>query len=302
MKWSSLKYLTKQGILSLRANSLMTIAGIGVLTICLMITGAAALFTLNVDSLIDYLGSQNETVVYLDPYASDGEMGDVYDEILAVEGVAAAQFVSKADVLSTYSGYLEEYAEVWESFETDNPFKANYRVTVEDLTRIEEITAQLAIIDNVVSVSAPIEMSSIFVDVQNVVTVTGYILVAVLAAVSVVVISNTIRLTVYARRKEINIMKYVGATNAFIRWPFFVEGVFVGIVSAIIALVVVLGSYAAITLKAAELLTGFWQTLLGTSLVPLDGIWYWFVIAGLCGGAFIGGFGSVVSIRKHLDV
>ncbi len=301
MKPSSMAYLTGQGLANLIRNRFMTAAGIGVLCVCLMITGAATLFTVNVDSLIAYLGSQNETVVYLNADISDSRAGEVYDELMAVEGVASATFISKADVLENYRDYLNDYSDLWDAFEDDNPFKANYSVVVSDLDRLEDIQQEFEAIDGVYKVSAPTEVSDIFVNVQGVVTTIGYILVAVLVVVSLVVISNTIRLSVYSRRKEITIMKYVGATNAFIRWPFFVEGVMVGLIAAGIAIGAVLGSYH-LMLSQAQVLTGFWQTLLGESVVPLDDIYTWLVPSFLLGGVIIGGMGSVVSVRRHLDV
>jgi cell division transport system permease protein len=301
MNWSSLRYLSAQGLHNLTKNRLMTLAGIGVLTACLVITGAATLFAENVNSLVDYLGSQNETVVYLDPAADDATVAAAYDSIMAVPGVKSATFVSKEDVLNEYRGYMAEYADLWDEFENDNPFKANYSVVVNDLGNITEIQAELEQIPGVVKVNAPVEMTAIFVKIQHVVTMAGYVLVTVLAVVSIVVISNTIRLSVYARRKEINIMKYVGATNAFIRWPFFVEGVGVGLISSALACGIVLGAYYWAT-KAAVNLTGFWQTLLGASVLPLSSVWRWLVIALLIGGCGIGGLGSVTSVRRHLDV
>ncbi len=301
MKFSSMTYLSRQGLANLLRNRFMTAAGIGVLSVCLMITGIATLFTVNIESLVDYLGTQNETVVYIDSAASDSRAGEIYDEIIAVEGVDSASFISKADVLETYRDYLDDYSDLWTAFEEDNPFKANYSVVIGDLSRMEEIEAELAQIEGVYKVSAPTEMSDVFVNVQQVVTVAGYLLVGVLVVVSIVVISNTIRLSVYNRRKEIMIMKYVGATNAFVRWPFFVEGIMVGLISSVIATATVIGGYA-VLVEQAQYLTGFWQTLLGESIVPLAEIWQWLVPAFLGAGVFIGGMGSIVSVRKHLDV
>ncbi len=301
MKFSSITYLTHQGILNLARNRFMTVAGIGVLSVCLMITGVATLFTLNVDSLVDYLGTQNETVVYINSDASDIRAGEIYDEIIAVAGIESATFISKSDVLESYRGYLDDYSDLWDAFEEDNPFKANYSVVIDDLERLTEIQSELAEISDVYKVSAPTEMSNVFVKVQSTVTIVGYILIGVLMVVSLVVISNTIRLSVYNRRKEIVIMKYVGATDAFVRWPFFVEGVLVGLIAALFAAAAVLGSYT-LLIHQSQYLTGFWQTLLGESIVSIDDIWYWMLPAGLAGGVFIGGMGSVVSLRKYLNV
>lgn len=301
MNRSCMKYLSAQGLHNLARNRLMSLAGIAVLSACLILTGVAWLFTTNVNSLVEYMGNQNETVVYVDPEAEESVVEEVGEQISKIEGVASSSFVSKDDALDTYRGYMEEYADVWDEFEDDNPLKANYRVVVKDLDRMEQITAELEKIPGVATVSAPIDMTHAFVNVQQVVVVAGYVLVAVLAIVSLVVISNTIRLSVYSRRREINIMKYVGATDGFIRWPFFVEGVGVGLIASAIASVVVLSGYYALTM-ASENLTGFWSTLLGDSVVPFEAVWYWLLGGFVLGGIVIGGLGSVTSVRKHLNV
>lgn len=302
MKWSSFKYLVRQGIHSLGTHSMMTFASIGVLTVCLVLTGIAYLFSVNVDSLIDYLGSQNETVVYLNPDLNEEQTAAVDTAIRSISGVSGVEYVSKEDVLSTYKGYMsEQYADLWDAFDNDNPFKANYRVTVKELDDIQRISDELSAIEGVDSVSAPLAMSNVFVQVQDVVTYAGYGLVAVLAVVAVVVISNTIRITVFARRREINIMKYVGATNGFIRLPFFVEGMAAGLISAFIASVIVLGGYWVLTYYS-DLVPGFWRSLLSESVVPVTDVWYKVVPAFAAFSVLMGGVGSLVSIRKHLDV
>ena len=302
MKWSSFKYLVRQGIHSLGTHSMMTFASIGVLTVCLVLTGIAYLFSVNVDSLIDYLGSQNETVVYLNPDLNEEQTATVDTAIRSISGVSGVEYVSKEDVLSTYKGYMsEQYADLWDAFDNDNPFKANYRVTVKDLDDIQRISDELSAIEGVDSVSAPLAMSNVFVQVQDVVTYAGYGLVAVLAVVAVVVISNTIRITVFARRREINIMKYVGATNGFIRLPFFVEGMAAGLISAFIASVIVLGGYWVLTYYS-DLVPGFWRSLLSESVVPVTDVWYKVVPAFAAFSVLMGGVGSLVSVRKHLDV
>ena len=302
MKWSSFKYLVRQGIHSLGTHSMMTFASIGVLTVCLVLTGIAYLFSVNVDSLIDYLGSQNETVVYLNPDLNEEQTAAVDTAIRSISGVSGVEYVSKEDVLSTYKGYMsEQYADLWDAFDNDNPFKANYRVTVKDLDDIQRISDELSAIEGVDSVSAPLAMSNVFVQVQDVVTYAGYGLVAVLAVVAVVVISNTIRITVFARRREINIMKYVGATNGFIRLPFFVEGMAAGLISAFIASVIVLGGYWVLTYYS-DLVPGFWRSLLSESVGPVTDVWYKVVPAFAAFSVLMGGVGSLVSIRRHLDV
>lgn len=301
MKWSSFRYLTKQGLHNLRANRLMSLASIGVLTACLLLTGIAGLFSANVNSLVEYLGDQNETVVYLDQGLSDEQLASVDQTLRSMPGLAAVTYVSQEEVLETYKGYMSEYADLFNDFEEDNPFHANYRVVLEDLNRMDEMIAQLEQIDGVYSVSAPTQLSSVFLTIQRAVTYAGWALVAVLALVSVVVISNTIRLTVFARRKEINIMKYVGATNGFIRWPFFVEGTSVGLISGLLAAGLVIGAYALVVDKVGAM-SGFWGPILGSCLLSVGQVWPIVLGAFLIFGVIIGSIGTATSIRKYLEV
>ncbi len=301
MKWSSFQYLTKQGLHNLRANRLMSLASIGVLTACLLLTGIAGLFSANVNSLVEYLGDQNETVVYLDQGLSDEELASVDQTLRSMPGLAAVTYVSQEEVLETYKGYMSEYADLFNDFEEDNPFHANYRVVLEDLNQLDEMIAQLEQIDGVYSVSAPTQLSSVFLTIQRAVTYAGWALVAVLALVSVVVISNTIRLTVFARRKEINIMKYVGATNGFIRWPFFVEGTSVGLISGLLAAGLVIGAYALVVNRIGAM-SGFWGPILGSCLLSVGQVWPVVLGAFLVFGVVIGSIGTATSIRKYLEV
>ena len=301
MKWSSFQYLTKQGLHNLRANRLMSLASIGVLTACLLLTGIAGLFSANVNSLVEYLGDQNETVVYLDQGLGDEELASVDQTLRSMPGLAAVTYVSQEEVLETYKGYMSEYADLFNDFEEDNPFHANYRVVLEDLNQLDEMIAQLEQIDGVYSVSAPTQLSSVFLTIQRAVTYAGWALVAVLALVSVVVISNTIRLTVFARRKEINIMKYVGATNGFIRWPFFVEGTSVGLISGLLAAGLVIGAYALVVNRIGAM-SGFWGPILGSCLLSVGQVWPVVLGAFLIFGVVIGSIGTATSIRKYLEV
>ena len=301
MRGSSFRYLSKQGLHSLVANRLMTLASVGVLTACLILVGVATLFSAIVDSLVEYLGEQNETVVYIGKDLSEEQIAQVDSQIRDIPGLSAVTYVSKEEVLETYKGYMEEYAVLFDDFEEDNPFRANYRVVVEDLNQLDEIVAQLEAIEGVEDVSPPTELASVFLSIQRAVNVGGWVLVAVLSLVSIVVISNTIRITVFARRKEISIMKYVGATNAFIRWPFFVEGMSVGLIAALVSSGVVMGAYA-IVLHYAGDLSGFWNSLLGVSLLPLSQVWYWLLGGFAAFGILIGSLGTATSIHKYLEV
>ncbi|HIX04991.1 MAG TPA: permease-like cell division protein FtsX [Candidatus Fournierella pullicola] len=302
MNWSSFKYLARQGLHSMVKNRLMSVASIGVLTVCLLITGVAGLFTLNVGSLMDYLGSQNETVVYLDEDLTEEGLAAVDSALRSISGLREVTYVSKDEALDRMKESMGENAYLFDVFEgSENPFLANYRVVLDDVSDLPEIQPQLEAIEGVSSVGAPMQLSQMFTSIHKGVSLVCIILVAVLGFVSVVVISNTIRLTVFARRKEINIMKYVGATNGFIRLPFFVEGVTVGLIAGAISTVVVLGGYQLLLVFAVDL-PGFWGTLLAGTLLPLSRVWYLVLGGFLLFGMLIGSLGTASSIRKYLKV
>lgn len=301
MRFSSFTYLVGQGLHNLRANRLMTFASMGVLTVCMLLIGAASLLGVNIDAMVDYLGDQNETIVYMRDDASEEQLAAADAAIRATPHVAEVTYVSPQDVLDTYGAMLQDYTNLWDAFGSDNPFQANYRVVADSADEIANLSVQLAAIEGVEQVVAPLEIAGIFLSLQKVVNYISYGLVIVLALVSIVVINNTIKITVFNRRKEISIMKLVGATNGFIRFPFFVEGVTSGLVSAGIASGIICGAYYALTRWYAENPTNLTQ-MFGGSLVPLEQVWYYIVGGFVLFGFVLCGLGTATSIRKHLKV
>ena len=301
MRFSSFTYLVGQGLHNLRANRLMTFASMGVLTVCMLLIGAAYLLGVNIDSMIDYIGDQNETVVYMKDDASDEQISAADAAIRNTPHVVGVTYMSPADVLSSYSDMLKDYTNLQDTFANDNPFTPNYRVVVDSPDNIEAVSAQIMQIDGVDSVNAPLAMADTFTSLQTVINYACYGIVAVLAIVSIVVINNTIKITVFNRRKEIGIMKLVGATNGFIRFPFFVEGVTSGLISAALASGVICGAYYALCRWYAENPSNLSQ-LFGGQLVPLENVWYYIVGGFVLLGFVLCGIGTATSIRKHLNV
>ena len=278
MRFSSFTYLVGQGLHNLKANKMMTLASMGVLIVCMILVGAAFLFGANIDSMVAYIGEQNE-----------------------IPHVAGVEFISKDQMLDEYSQRLEGYTNLKEMFQNDNPLLANYVVRADDPANISSVAAALQNVDGVRAVNSPQAMSDLFVSLQKAVTYVCYGLVIVLAIVSVVVISNTIKITVFNRRKEIGIMKLVGATNGFIRFPFFVEGVTSGLISALIASAIVCGGYYAVYEWYGKNPTNL-TTMFGGTLLPLQDLWYYVVLGFMLFGFVLCGIGTATSIRKHLQV
>ena len=301
MKPSTFGFLVVRGVRNLGKHWAMTIACIASLSVCMTLNTFATLAEVNVDSMVNYLGQQNEMVVYVDPEADDATIQTVGERITATPGVSRVQYMSKEDVLNQYRGYMADYAVLLDEFENDNPFKANYRVSLADLSQMQAMSQNFQSIPGVYSVTAPIEMTQTFVEVQQAVTKVGQIVILVLMAVSIITVGSTIRLSVFARRREIEIMKYVGATNRMVTLPFFVEGLTMGLISGILTAAVSLGCYTYVV-NAAGGLGGIWQMLMGRALVPVTNVLPTIVVTSLLSGAIVGGVGSMFSIRKHLNV
>ena len=301
MRPSTFFFLTRRGVRNLGKHWAMTIACIASLSVCMTLNIFASLAEVNVGNMVSYLGSQNEMVVYLDPACDDATAAQVGQTLSAMPGVSGVKYMSKQDVLNTYRGYMDDYSSLWDEFETDNPFKANYRVSLSDLSQTESMSVKMQAIPGVVSVAALVEMSNIFVEIQKAVTKGGRMIVLVLMVVSIITVGSTIRLSIYARRREIEIMKYVGATNRMVTLPFFVEGLTMGLISGILTAGASLGCYKYVV-NAAGGLGGIWHMLVGHSLVPGANVWTTILVSSLLSGAIVGGVGSMFSLRKHLNV
>lgn len=302
MKWSSFKYLARQGLHNMINNRLMSFASVGVLTVCLIITGVAGLFTANMNSLMLYLRSQNEVVVYLDENLDEAGLASVDSALRSISGLKEVTYVSKDEALDLMRDSMGDKADLFDVFEgEENPFYANYRVILQDVGQMDKIVPQLESISGVVDVNVPTGLSDLVVNIHKAVTVISVGLVVVLGFVSIVVISNTIRLTVFARRKEINIMKYVGATNGFIRLPFFVEGIAVGLIAGLISSAIVLGGYQLLIIYSVDF-PAFWGSILNSVLLGMDQVWWKVLVAFLAFGSLIGSVGTATSIRKYLHV
>lgn len=301
MRFSSFIYLVGQGLHNMRANRLMTFASMGVLTVCMLLIGTAFLLGINIDSMVEYLGEQNFVVAYLEYDVTEEQRAQVENTLNHMEGVASVIYRGPEDVLQEYGGMLEGLTSLPEVFAEDNPFHANYQVMLDDLEQMEAVVAELEKVGHIMRVNAPLAVQQMFLSLQKAITYGSYGLVAVLGLVSMVVINNTIRLTVFARRREIGIMKLVGATNGFIRFPFFVEGTATGLLSAALASGIVCGGYYYLCNWYAAHQTNLTE-LFGGQLVPLEEVWYLIVGSFVVFGFVLCGIGTATSIRKHLNV
>lgn len=302
MKSTSFKYLTKQGLNSLWKNRLMSLASIGVLVVCLILVGAAGLFSANVNEMMTFVQSQNEALVLAENEVTQSQLDQMKKDIETIPNVATVTFISKDQALEEQKEKYGEYADALDTYKGDkNPLSDSFSVTFEDLSEISTTIAELEKVSNVKKVSVMMDVANNMAVIGKVMYIGGIVIVVILIAVAMVIISNTVKMTIFNRRKEISIMKYVGATDQFIRFPFVVEGAVLGLVSSVIAYLVLLIGYNALT---ANLPTndGSILSTLSQNMIPFSHFWFPLLLFFIVAGLSVGVFGSGMFVRKHLKV
>ena len=303
MRGSSIRYLIKTGIKNMWSNRVMAFASIGVLTTCLLIVGAAFLVTINGNKVIGYIEDQNEMNVYLVNNADETVKENVGQQIEAIGNIKKKTFVSKEEGLSDFQDSLGKDGYLLESLKDNenNTIPDMYIVEINDISLTKEIQNKISQIEGVESVSAAGDVADGLTYIRRTITVIGLAITLALVVVSLVIISNTIRATIFARRREINIMKFVGATNSFIRIPFLVEGFLLGLISAIIAFCVIWGTYSFMVDSFTTGAVTFVQDAL-SSIVPFKDIALILGTYFSVSGIVLGMLGSAISIRNHVKV
>ena len=271
------------------------------LVACLLIVGVAVLFSLNVDSMVEYVGEQNELVVFMDVGTSDEQLAQMESQLGHVEGLGEIDFVSSDEAMQTIvDRYLDGDAGLLEGMD-DDFMPASFRCQILDPENAAALKTQIEGLDNVDNVQAPTEITDTLVQLRHMINIFGGAIIVALTIVSLVIITNTIRASVFSRRKEISIMKYVGATNSFIRIPFIVEGVLLGLIAALIAFLGIWGGYS-VCMEALSFESSAWLASLTQYMVPFEDLCYPILGGFLLAGILTGGIGSAFSMRKHLKV
>lgn len=296
MIFRNLRYFFSQGIRGLVSNSLMTLASVGIVIASLVLFGTFVLLGMNLNYIGEQIKEQCEINVYLPRDMSRDDVRKIGSELAKIKYVKEAQLYTKEERFNNFkdSSY-EEQADVIDMLEQDNPLRDSYILVLEDVSRANEVAAAAGKIDGVEEVVNSQHLIQRIITLTNAIRHISIWLILVLAVVSVFIISNTIKLGMFSRRKEINIMKFVGATNWFIRWPFIIEGMFLGIIGALIASGIVLLGYESIYKGMQD----FMGNIHFLELYEVSGA---VVVGFLIMGVGMGMIGSAMSIRKHLHV
>ena len=297
MNATSLRYLIKEGFRNTWANRMMSVASICVLLSCLVLIGSAAMIFLNIDSLIDKIEDENVIMVFIEDDTNDAGIDKMGKELEAIDNVASIEFVPKEVAWEQQLATMEEaHAKLFTEISTEIPLPDAYKVVVDDLEIFSATVKEIKALDNIYTVRENTDLAQKLDSISRGVTIIAIVIIAVLFAISLFIISNTIKLTVYSRRLEIRIMKSVGATNSFVRLPFVVEGMILGVVSGVVSLGVVWGVYEFAVNQFKELFDSIGLTALG--FVDYAG---WMLLAFLGIGIISGVGGSLITMGKYLN-
>ena len=294
MKGASLGYLTREGFRNIWVNRLLSLATIVVLISCLIIVGSGSLIFLNINAVLDLIEGQNVVMVYVNDEADDYMTQTLGVQLEAHTNVLEVEFVPREEA---FQRQIEAYGDKADLLEGLSPeiLPDAYKVTVKDLEQFDATVAEIKGYENVLQIRENSDLAGKLASIRNAVTYISIGIVAILFFVSLFIVSNTIRITIYNRRLEISIMKAVGATNAFIRWPFMVEGILLGLFSAILGLGIQYGVYSVASIWLGNVLS----MLGGEAVNFLDYVWIIFGIFAFI-GVVIGAFGSIISLNKYL--
>lgn len=297
MKRNNFGYFFREGLGSIFSHGFMSFASVCVIVACLIIMGSFTLLVLNVNNMIEKWESENQVVAFVDEELSDAEARALETKLEAIENVSDAVFVSRDDAFAKYlSEFDEDENELFADLEP-TVLRHRYMIYLDDIEYMAETQKRIVEVDGIAKVNAHLEISEGFVSISRVVGIVSLTIILVLLIVSMFIMANTIKLTTFDRREEIAIMRLVGATNGFIRWPFVFEGLLLGLFGSLVAFLLQWGIYEFVVVQIERSTTmRIIETLsFGQIALPLLGV---FVATGF----IVGIGGSLTVIRKYLKV
>ena len=288
-------YFAHEGLSNMFSHGFMSFAAIGITVACLLIMGTFTLVAVNANQLLRDLEQENEILAYVDDSYDETQARALQKKLQSIPNVASAAFISKEEAMEEFKAQYPDEA-LFQDLDREI-LRDRYAIKIADLRQQKQTVEQVKAVEGIAKVNAYEEIAGGFITVRNVATVVCVALIAILFVVSVFIISNTIKLTTFDRREEIAIMRMVGATNGFIRWPFVYEGFLFGILGAAVAFLLQWGLYEAVARGVANN-----DTLQLISIIPFTEMWEPVAVSFAAAGIVIGVGGSLSAIRKFLQV
>lgn len=297
MRFNVISYLIKEGVSNLFKNKKSTMSSLMIMCATMLVFGLFFVIGENINAFVENVADAQEIRVIIDNNATDSEIEEVGKEILSIDGVRSAEFVSKEDALDYMKDLVGE--DLIEGYSERNIFSVAYNVTLTDLELNDEVQENILQLDHVKKIVSSNQVIAQIISLAKGIRIVTAGILVLLIIISVSIIANTIKLTVHARRKEISIMKYVGATNSFIRWPFLVEGIIIGVVAGLLSVAIIGAAYTGIANQVAG--TTFLE-IAHWELLEFKDMFNLILTVYLVLGIGIGVLGSGISMRKYLEV
>ena len=299
MKYNVIGYLVSEGFHNVLKNKKSTGASLMIMCATMLIFGLFFLVGENVNHMMKEVESEQGMQVFMYKDATEEQIQKLEDELKSLDNVAKVTHVTKEEGLNGVKERFGEHAKLLDVYLENNPLGDSFVVKLTDLKKTDEVKANIEKLENVKEITAKDQVVNALISIANGIRIISAIILVLLIVISVFIIANTIKLTVHARRKEISIMKYVGATNGFIRWPFIVEGVIIGIVAALISILLLGLGYNAVV---NQIVSSQIANTMGLSVLTFSSIFGLVIAVYLSLGIGIGAIGSIISMRRYLEV
>lgn len=295
MKLSTSEYFIKEVYTSFKRNIWMTLASIFTVVLSLFILGFFSIVILNLNKMADTLESQVQISVYLKDDLSQEEIDETKETLSKIEGLQDIKFTTREEAMKNFKERLGDQQFLLDALDDTNPLPDSFSLTVTSPQQVKTIADTVVALDSVESASYSQDIINHLFNLTHLIRLIGVALIILLTGAAIFIISNTIRLTVFARRKEIAIMKYVGATDWFIRWPFLLEGICLGFIGGGLATIFLYIVYNQVTQEIYEAMAFF-------PLIPQHPFIDYISLAILVAGIIIGALGSTISLKRFLKV
>lgn len=300
MRLSGAGYLIKQGVRNILNNNIASVATFCVLTVSLLIVGFTGLFSLNINTFISGVEDKNEVVIFLADDADEEYIEELGNKLKADENISEVIFWSKEEALEGIKEDMNDAEDIF-GYIDENPLPDAYRIKIKDITRMSSTLYAINSYSHIEKVKAPYDFVNILTGLKSAITAVSVLILISLGLVSFVMISNITRASVETRHREIIIMKFVGATDSFIKIPFFIEGLVLGILAGVFASLLTFAGYdRLVALLSTE--TTLFAAMGSSGFIPLKSFMWQLAVIYVGAGALLASAGTVASVKKHVKV
>lgn len=301
MKLSSMNYLFSQGIKNIWTNRIMSFTSFCILMVSLLLIGFSTLCIANINSIVGSVENKNEVIIFLNDDVTDDDIEQMGTKLRNMDNIAEVSFYSKEEAFEEIKAGIENADELFNYVGDESPLPDSYRVKVKDIEKMSRTLMDINQLNGIYTVKAPNDFVKILTELKSFISLLSVVVLGALVVVSLVIILNASRASVDMRKREIAIMRFVGATNSFIKIPFFVEGMTIGVLAGLVAAVITVFGYRELNNVLMQDTT-IWTAMGITGLISLNDIIWKIFIGYIAAGALISAIGTVMSTRKYVKV